>query len=296
MAKPIRGTQTLVDQMSWVWGRPALLLLEIGWRWLFGIPLLLVIARELGKIFRILPPREYGLTTLDGNDPWQIAARIGDAWRVYEPHLLGVARWLVPIAVLAWVVISGVGRSLILRFLAPGQKWRPLSLIALQAVQLALLGLVIWCWLHEMGAIASAYIYVEGEPDLVGYMISVVVLSLTTFVVWALLSWTVMVAPLLVVLEGISPWAALWRSLRLDRQFTSKLVEINLVMGIVRLALVVLAAVFSAAPLPFGDQLGPDALRMILIASIVFNFVANDYFQVVRLKSFLEFWHKFCGE
>jgi hypothetical protein len=35
---------------------------------------------------------------------------------------------------------------------------------------------------------------------------------------------------------------------------------------------------------------------MILMASIVFNFVANDYFQVVRLKSFLEFWHRFRGE
>ena len=37
---------------------------------------------------------------------------------------------------------------------------------------------------------------------------------------------------------------------------TAKLVEINLVMGIVKLALIVLAMVLSAAPLPFSDQLG----------------------------------------
>jgi len=110
------------------------------------------------------------------------------------------------------------------------------------------------------------------------------------------LSWSVMVAPVLMVLEGISPWAALGRSVRLGKQLTSKLAEINLVMGIVRLALLVLATVFSAAPLPFSDQLGSGSLRMILMASIVFNFVANDYFQVVRLKSFLEFWHRFRGE
>jgi hypothetical protein len=296
MAKPVRGTQTLVDQMSWVWGKSSLVAIEIGWRWLFGVPLLVVIARELGKIFKVLPPREYGLTTLDSNDPWQIAARIGDAWKVYELHFLSVAQWLVPVVVVAWVVLSGVGRSLILKQMAPEKKWRPLSIIAVQAVQLTLLGLVLWGWLHEMGAIAEAHIYIEGEPDLVGYLISVVVLSLVTFVLWALLSWPVMIAPLLVVLEEISPWAALGRSVRLRKQFTSKLVEINLVMGIVRLALLVLAAVFSSAPLPFSDQLGSGSLRFILLASIVFNFVANDYFQVVRLKSFLEFWHRFSAE
>ena len=296
MTKPVRGTQTLVDQMSWVWGRWSLVAIEIGWRWLFGVPLLAVIARELGKIFKTLPPREYGLTTLDGKDPWMIASRIGEAWKVYEPLLLGVAKWLVPVAVIAWVVLSGLGRSLILRQMEPGKKWRPLSVIGLQAAQLAALGLVMWGWLAEMGSIADAHIYTAGEPDLVGYLISAVVLSLTTFVIWALVSWTVMIAPLLVVLEGISPWAALGRSVRLGKVFTSKLVEINLVMGIVRLALLVLAAVFSAAPLPFSDQLGSGSLRIILMASIVFNFVANDTFQVVRLKSFLEFWHRFCGE
>jgi hypothetical protein len=296
MTKPVRGTQTLVDQMNWVWGRPGLVALEIGWRWLFGVPLLLMIGHELGKVFRELPLSEYGLTTLDGNDPWQSAARIGDAWHVYEPHLIGVAKWLVPLAILAWVVLSGLGRSLILRQMEPAKKWRPISLMALQAVQLTLLALVMWGWMYEMGSIATAHIYIEGEPDLVGYLIGVVLLSLTTFVLWALLSWSVMVAPVLMVLEGISPWAALGRSVRLGKQLTSKLAEINLVMGIVRLALLVLATVFSAAPLPFSDQLGSGSLRMILMASIVFNFVANDYFQVVRLKSFLEFWHRFRGE
>ena len=295
-AKPIRGTQTLVDQMSWVWGRPSLVAIEIGWRWLFGVPLLVVIARELGKIFKTLPPREYGLTTLDGKDPWLIAARIGEAWKVYAAAFdgcgevagassdcgLGGALW-------AWAELDSASDG-------AGEKWRPVSLIGLQAAQLAVLALVMWGWLAEMGSIAEAHIYIEGEPDLVGYLISAVVLSLTTFVIWALVSWTVMVAPLLVVLEGISPWAALGRSVRLGKAFTSKLAEINLVMGIVRLALLVLAAVFSAAPLPFSDQLGSGSLQMILMASIIFNFVANDYFQVVRLKSFLEFWHKFCGE
>jgi hypothetical protein len=71
--------------------------------------------------------------------------------------------------------------------------------------------------------------------------------------------------------------------------------EINLVMGIVSLALIVLAMVFSAAPLPFSDQLGTDTLHVVWLAATVFYLVASDYFQVVRLKSFLEFWKMFRG-
>jgi hypothetical protein len=71
---------------------------------------------------------------------------------------------------------------------------------------------------------------------------------------------------------------------------TAKLVEINMVMGIVNLALIVLAMVLSAAPLPFSDQLGTEALHIVWTAAVIFYFVASDYFQVVRLKGFHEFW------
>jgi hypothetical protein len=82
----------------------------------------------------------------------------------------------------------------------------------------------------------------------------------------------------------------------LGRAFTSKLMEVNLVMGIVKLALVVLAMVFSAAPLPFSDQLGPDAMHAVWAGASIFYLVASDYFHVVRLKSYIEFWRTYRGD
>ncbi len=81
----------------------------------------------------------------------------------------------------------------------------------------------------------------------------------------------------------------------MGRPMTAKLVEINMVMGIVNLALLVLAMVLSAAPLPFGDQLGSEALHAVWATATVFYFVASDYFQVVRLKGFQEFCKMFRG-
>jgi len=93
-----------------------------------------------------------------------------------------------------------------------------------------------------------------------------------------------------VLLEDISPVAALVQSLSLGKPFRAKLVEINLVMGIVKLALIVVAMVFSSVLIPFSDEVGAGALHLEWVVVSVFYFVASDYFQVVRLKGFVEFW------
>jgi hypothetical protein len=100
---------------------------------------------------------------------------------------------------------------------------------------------------------------------------------------------------MLMLLERRSVLSAFGKSLRLGKTFTSKLMETNLVMGIVKLALIVLAMVFSAAPLPFSDQLGPDAMHVVWAGATLFYLVASDYFHVVKLKGFVEFWRTFRG-
>jgi len=163
----------------------------------------------------------------------------------------------------------------------------------LQAVWLVLMGATFWGWFRLVGWVAATHITSGGEPDLIGFSIWLIFLSLGLFTAWALVSWPLAIAPILMLAENRSALSSLGQSLKLGKVFTGKLVEINLVMGIVKLAVMVLAMVFSAAPLPFSDQLGGDALHIVWAASIVFFFVANDYFQVVRLKSSLQFWRTF---
>ncbi len=295
MAQPVRGTQTLVDQMGWVFRRPLLIAMEIGWRWLFGVPFLVVCRRQARLILAALPPESTGLGSIDFQNPWVAAEQIGSAWVRYLPHVTAISYWLAPLATLAWILVSGLGRSLALRRLEAGARFRPLAMIALQGAWLALFAVVFWGWLRALGWVAATHIRAGSEPALVGFSIWTIFLSLGFFTLWALVSWPVTVAPLLMLLEDVSPGSALARSLKLGNPFTGKLMEINLVMGIVKLALVVLAMVLSAAPLPFSDQLGPDAMHAVWAGAVVFFLVANDYFQVVRLKSYVEFWRTFRG-
>jgi hypothetical protein len=296
MSAPLRGTQSLVGQMGWVFARPSLTLIEVAWRWIFGVPLLAVCWIEARRILAALPLESAGLANLDPQNPWVAVVQLSDAWILYQPHVVAVLRWLLPAAALAWVVISGVGRCLVLKRMEPQLRLRPVGIIALQAAWLTALAATCWGWFRSIEWVAATHITATGEPDLIGYSMGVIFLSLGFFTAWALLSWAFSIAPLLMLMEGRTALSSLGQSLRLGKAFTGKLAEINLVMGIVKLALMVLAMVLSAAPLPFSDQLGPDALHLLWVAATVFFFVASDYFHVVRLKGFMEFWRMYRGE
>ncbi len=285
--------------MGWVFQRPWLTAIEVAWRWLFGIPFLVVCWVRAQRILTVLPVESTGLASLDPQNPWVAAVQLAHAWAVYQPHAAGVARWLLPVAALAWAVVSGLGRGLVLMRLGrDGESrlpFRPVAMIVLQAVWLTLFAATAWGWFRLIVWAAATHIAAAGEPDLVGFSFWAIFLSLGFFTAWALVSWPAAIAPILMLLEDCNPAQALKRSLRLGKPFTGKLVEINLVMGIVKLALLVLAMVLSAAPLPFSDQLGSDTLHWIAGAAAILYLVASDYFQVVRLKGFVEFWKMFRG-
>lgn len=291
--QPVRGTQLLVEHMSGVFKQPSLVAIELAWRWLAGLPILWLCGVQAQRILDVYPLDASGLNNLDTQNPWVAAVQLAGVWNYYEPHLIAVMRWLLPLAAVVWIVVSALGRNLILMRMERGVRFRPVAMIFLHAALIALLAVAYWAWFCSIEWVAATHIAGNGEPDLVGYAVWLIFLTLGFFSAWALVSWTLAVAPLLVLLEGCSALSALGRSLTLGVRFTSKLAEINLVMGIVKIALLVLAMVFSAAPLPFSDEMGNGALHVVWAAAALFFLVANDFFQVVRLKAFVAFWHIF---
>jgi hypothetical protein len=281
--------------MGWMLKRPLVVAVEVGWRWLFGVPFLLVCLSRLKHVFTVLTPEESGLSNIDPSNPWLAAGAFSRAVIKYDPLIAHELSWLLPVAAVAWVVISGLGRSLVFRLLQSGVRFRPLAMMALQTVWLILFGGICWGWYRSVAWAAAMHFPVGSEPDLIGFSIWLIFLSLGFFTLWALVGWIVSVAPVLMLMENCSAVSALGMSTRLGKTFTSELFEIGMVMGIVNLALMVVAMVLSAAPLPFSDELGGDALHVVWAGATVFYLVAHDYFQLVRLKCFVQFWKIFRG-
>ena len=66
-------------------------------------------------------------------------------------------------------------------------------------------------------------------------------------------------------------------------------------MGIIKLALIVLAMVFSATPLPFESVMQGSPLYIWWAGVSVLYLVASDFFQVARLVAFVQFWRLWRG-
>ena len=295
-AGTVRGTQSLVHTMARCWRHKRWTALEVAWRWAFGVPALAVAAYEVVKILRVTPVDVTALREMSIVDMMGSAETLAKAMEVLLPPVLHVLAWLGPVLVAVWVVASSIGRTVVLRRVDASLHKRLGTLMVLQALRVvALLGsFVVWfvCMRHIAGATVTGPMAAGAEPNLVGYFALVIVTTLGLFSAWAIASWAVSVAPLLSMLRNAGAWASLKAAFTVG-PLRSKLVEINLVMGIVKIALIVLAMVFSATPLPFEAVATPTFMAWWWAGVTLLYFVASDFFHVTRQVAYLELWRAY---
>jgi hypothetical protein len=304
--KKLGGTQSFVGTMSTVWRRPTLTGLEIAWRWLYGVPACALGFVQVKKLLLAatdgtLDPARLGLDKVLLNDPvgalsadpLGATSKFSGAIGLVLPELIRLGTWLLPLLVVGWVVASSLGRTLVLRKADPDLRARPATLMVLQALRVSVLAAIFLVWfraVEQIGWIAVVGpIAAHEEPNLILYCAMLIVLSLGMFTVWGFLSWYLSIAPLLAMGENLGPWASLKAAGRLGG-LRAKLVEINLVLSIVKIALLVLAMVFSATPLPFEDVTTPEFLAWWWAGVTLIYLVWSDFFHVARLVSYLDLW------
>jgi hypothetical protein len=210
------------------------------------------------------------------------------------PAALELARWAAPLLMVGWAVASGIGRAFVLRALIPGNRLRVVSLCLLQWLRVCALTLTWLAWFAIVRWVAArtiTHLPPGAEPSMVAFAAWLICLSIGSFIVWALWSWILSIASVLIVADDRSAddrslIPALAGSVR-QGPLTTQLVEVNMVLGIVKLALIVLAMVFSAIPLPFEAQMSGNALHLWWLAVGVWYLVASDFFQVARLAAFV---------
>ena len=283
---PPAGRPSFVQAMAEVWRRPSLTVIEVLWRWVVCIPLLYVAYVTLGSLdvdVRMMSSWFRTMTVFKPLEAMDGLRQVGVAvWPLIEP----VAKWFVPVFALVWVLAATVGRMVWLRRLDPALKTRMPTYALLTLLRLsklvAMLGTWVGCWALALRVAVIAPAARHEEPNLVLLAAIVIVLTLLLFIAWSVTSWIVQLAPLIAMARNVSVRKSIVMAIRAPKALRSQLIETNLVMGITKVALLVLAMVFLACPLPFASVETQEFLTYWWIGVGVWWLLASDYFHVVR--------------
>jgi hypothetical protein len=300
MATPVRGTQSFVGVMGQVWRRPSLAGLEIAWRWLPGVVCVLlfpvrgVLVGSLGMDIHFAPMLQsevalfQSMSIFHPAEPLRaMSGGLIEIWNTLAP----VTRWLAPLLFVLWNLLAAFGRTLVLRRLDPTLHTRRLAVSMLGIVRALALG---GFWLFEWKLLVNSLSSCIGgpasrgeDPHLVTFAAMMICGTLFLYVVWGVLSWFLQLAPLLAMRDDLGAFAALRAALGSSKELRGKLIEINLVMNIVRIALIVLAMVMSASPLAFQTVATQEFFAIWWAAAVLLYLAASDYFHVVRAAAYL---------
>jgi len=275
-----------------VWRRPSLTALEVMWRW--GVCGLLIAASGLASRIQT-PMLAHDPAYLLGNATLlQPMKLLEGCFAVGMDILTGawpLLRWFGPLAALVWALAATLGRTLWLRRFDPMLKTRRPTFALLTLLKLsklvAMLGTWVACWVLALRVAVRAPMMRGEEPNLVLLAAMIIGLTLLLFVAWSVTSWILQLAPLIAMTRNVSVRKSIVMAIRAPKALRSQLIETNLVMGIVKVALLVLAMVFSACPLPFSSVETQGFLTCWWIGVGVWWLLASDYFHVVRIVAVL---------
>ncbi len=285
---PPAGRPSFVQSMVVVWKRPSLTAIEVGWRWLLCTPLLLLCWRLVNVVlgeagFAIL---SNALSSFSVFQLLESMTMMHTVFRVLWPRFVPIVSFFVPVFLLAWPLVASIGRTFWLRRYDPTLKVRRPTLGLLMLLKLsklaAMLGTWIGCWVLALRLAVTGPVARHEEPNLVLMAGMIIGLTLLVFVVWSVSSWVLQLAPLIAMTRNVSVRKSIAMAIRAPKALRSQLIEINLVMGIAKVALLVLAIVFSACPLPFSSVETQEFLTWWWIGVGVWWLLASDYFHVVR--------------
>ena len=282
--------------MTEVFKRPSLTGIEIAWRWLIWLPLLAVLAVGYGRLGMSIQFHPELLSSLTVFKPVEAIAGLDAFFSGLAPAVNKFTLWWMVALLVAWVGAWMVGRAAVMKRLQAGLTTQYGALFVLGLLRVASVLAVMLAWFAGCRLVFLEMVLRpvsrREDPSLVPAFALIVTGTLVLFVLWCLVSWVLQFAPILAMARNEGAEDSL-RDAMTAGPVRSKLIEINLVMGIVKVSLIVLALVFSACPLPFSNVETQEFLNWWWAGVALFYLVASDYFHVVRAAAYLRLWQAY---
>jgi len=262
---------------------PALLVIEVGWRWSFGAIAVLIAAFSTYLILDSITFDPRRLQAMAALNPIQLAQYIVEGIASVHVLLWRVALLMGLLLSAIWVLFSALGRyaTLARPALNPGASFQMCIIISVLRGMLTLAAVTAWFLAGLFAAALGSPATRDGMPNF-GLMSAILFLAFLVIAsVWSTLNWFLSLVPLTntsTLSQALSITLTFMRSRRDD------LLEISIVSGIMRAALFVIAVMLSvvaSSVITNARMLFADLLAISLL-----YFLIADFLYVARLVAF----------
>ncbi|HJX00193.1 MAG TPA: hypothetical protein VJ453_08525 [Terriglobales bacterium] len=276
---------TLTEGIREVFRDPALLLIEIGWRWTFGVIAVLLFGPSIFRILDKIKLDPRGLDTLTTVNPLQLGRQIGATLPAFGAALLRVVLVAGVILIIFWVILSALGRNATLArpALMHGRNagLRTSFASSLSRVLVTIACAVTCLLTATVAAFIASTLSRNALPNF-GLIaaISLVALLLVGGVGFTL-NWLLSLAPLF----GADQWhSCVADTVKFVRCCRDELLEISIVSTVIGAAWLIVSLLLSFAVASVVRS--PRMLLADLLAIALLYFLGADFLYVARLVAY----------
>jgi hypothetical protein len=266
---------------------PAIAVIEIAWRWTFGL---------IGTVFLLIGTRvflselklsEGDEQALRGHDPTMIAAALMHVLQQggVLQNFFGILAAVVIPSAIVWIIGATVGRAATLRRFLRSCPVNVRAIFALTTARVAVLAAAVLAWYVWMFICAFLTITPEHANYPLYLLLSMLALP-AIGIAWGLLNWILSLAPIVAVGENSSATESFRHAVLLARCQRSQFFSISRWLGLPRLAAMMIALIFAVIVLAAVDSAAVAGVAITIITLAYCGFA--DYLYVVRLAAYAQ--------
>jgi hypothetical protein len=263
---------------------PAVLLLEIGWRWSFGAIALFLIFTASSTLLSAVEVSQADRAGWRSNDPTLMAQAVANVLTQSRPALLERTAWVLPAVTFVWVAFRAKGRTTTVNRLGRKEvSFR--SVLALDGSRAFVTWLAMFAFSGAL-SLSQRIAFRSPNPDLFLYYALAFWSLILIGAIWATANWYLSVAALCCLESGAGFLKGTNQAVNLARAHGGELGGISLIFAVLRI--VALATAFALCFLPSGLMTtSPHSYLAWTAAVSLTYFAVADFLFIARMAAYL---------
>jgi hypothetical protein len=267
-----------------VWRAPDLALAEVAWRWTWGAASLLIAWFAAREFLHSLVVSNRDYFQLRSNNPQWVADAIVHIFAGSGPTLLRLFFIITPAALVLWIVAASLGRAATLRALLGNHRpliGRTVGL-HLWRVVIGVLAFVGTVSSFLLGSVLAAR---TDPPQPLIFIAIFFPLAVVFTILRSRINWFLLLANIYAA-EGATSAAGFGAATRIFKRRSGDFMGVGTVVGVVRIALMVVVTLLSLALVGAVGQVPGRLLWAAFLVLTLAYFAVSDWLYVVKLAAY----------